>query len=148
MDWLAPTHARANDNDDIAREFAEFEKEAEKLLKQVEERTKTIDTSPIGDVRVKAMTLAADEKFLNSVTDLWKHPKRETLLWIELGFLIVMFLFKAWRQSKTSHWFKRLLIGFVIGWITWAIAILVIPYFVLGEPFKIVVMTLWNVLRS
>ena len=71
--------AFANENDDLAREFEQWHQDAQKVLKQIEDHTKKLDGSRLGEARAKAMRLAADDRFLQSVTELWNHPKRNTL---------------------------------------------------------------------
>jgi hypothetical protein len=137
--------AFANENDDLAREFEQWHRDAEKVLKQVQERTKGIDTSQLGEARAKAMRLAADDNFLQSIMELWNHPKRNTLLIAEGIFLVIMLFVKAWRQAKAKNWFTKLLMSIALSFFTWIVVVLVLPFLVLGEPFKVVVLTLWRV---
>lgn len=138
----------ANENDDLTREFEQWHQDAQKVLKQIEERTKGIDTSRLGEARAKAMRLAADDRFLQSITDLWNHPKRNTLLIAEGIFLVIMLFVKAWRQAKAKNWFTKLLMSMALSLFTWIVVVLVLPFLVLGEPFKVVVVTLWRVFTS
>lgn len=138
----------ANENDELAREFEQWHQDAQKVLKQIQDRTKNIDTSQLGEARAKAMRLAADDRFLQSVTDLWNHPKRNTLLIAEGIFLVIMLFVKAWRQAKAKNWFTKLLMSMALSLFTWVVVILVLPFLVLGEPFKVVVVTLWRVFTS
>lgn len=138
----------ANENDELAREFEQWHQDAQKVLKQIEDRTKGMDTSKLGEARAKAMRLAADDKFLQSITDLWNHPKRNTLLIAEGIFLVIMLFVKAWRQAKAKNWFTKLLMSIALSLFTWIVVVLVLPYLVLGEPFKVVVVTLWRVFTT
>lgn len=135
----------ANENDELARELEQYRRDAEKLLQQIQEKTAGMDTTKLSQARGKIMELAADERFVQSVTDLWNHPKRNTLLVAELIFLVVMFFVKAWRQAKARNWFTKLLTGMFLGLFTWIGVLLILPYIVLGEPFKVVMTTLWRV---
>jgi hypothetical protein len=145
---LLAIFAFANENDDLAREMEQWHQDAQKVLKQIQDRTRNIDTSQLGEARAKAMRLAADDKFLQSITDLWNHPKRNTLLIAEGIFLVIMLFVKAWRDAKAKNWFTKLLMSLALSVFTWIVVVLVLPYLVLGEPFKVVVLTLWRVFTS
>jgi hypothetical protein len=140
--------AFANENDDLARELEQWQQDAQKVLRQIQDHTKDLDGSRIGEARAKAMRLAAVDHFLQSVTELWNHPKRNTLLLSEGIFLVIMLFVKAWRQAKARNWFTKLLMSMALSLFTWVVVVLVLPYLVLGEPFKVVVVTLWRVFTS
>jgi len=146
-----PVNHAGNDdaaNEDLAKELEGFNKQAEQVLQQVDQLTKLQPVSPqqMDQVKEKALKLANDDRFLKSAEALWKNEKRNTMLLVQLGWFLFMLLFKAWRQSKTTHWFRRLLIGFACSCLTWFGLLYVIPLAVLGEPFGVFTGTLWRVL--
>ncbi len=104
--------------------------------------------SKLDEARRKAMRLAADDRFLKSAGELWSHPDRNKMLLIQLGFFIVMLIFKAWRQSRSTHWFKKLIVGFFFSILTWVGLVYLIPLLVLGEPFAVFTGTLFKVFLS
>lgn len=145
-----PVTDDASDMADLGREMQDFHKQAEGMLKQLEQATGTAQQngqppSQLDLARQKAMKLAADDRFLKSAGDLWGHPDRNKMLLIQLGFFLFMLIVKAWRQSKTQHWFKKMLVGFFFTLLTLVGISYVIPLIVLGEPFAVFTGTLFKV---
>ncbi|RYF36208.1 MAG: hypothetical protein EOO38_27995 [Cytophagaceae bacterium] len=105
-----------------------------------------IDQTKVEAVRAKVMSLAGDQKFLKAAGDLWNSPARNTLLVAQLLFAIFMYFFKAWRQSKARNWFTRLLSGLFWSIVSLSVLTLALPAAILGEPFRVVIATLWRVL--
>ncbi|MGZ3713585.1 MAG: hypothetical protein ACXVBE_17600, partial [Bdellovibrionota bacterium] len=98
--------------------------------------------------RRKIFALAENKPFLNAMNQLWASPNRNTLLIVDGIFFVVIFLLRSWRQAKASNWFTKVLVGLVFTIILWGGLSYVIPAFVLGEPYRIFVAGLWNVLVS
>ena len=138
--------------EEITKEIGDFHSQAEQMLKQLEKVTtggaslNGGQPSSLDVARQKAMRLASDDRFLKSAADLWAHPDRPKMLLIQLGFFLFMMIIKAWRQSKVRHWFKRMLLGFVLTIFTWIGIAYVIPAIVLGEPFVVFTTTIFRVL--
>jgi len=135
-------------NDELAKELNGLNKQAEQVLQQVDKVAGFQPVSPqtLDKTKETVLKLANDDRFLQAAKGLWANEKRKELLLIQAGFFLFMMLFKAWRQSRTHHWFKRLLVGFALSLITWAGMLYVIPLLVLGEPFAVFTTTLWRVL--
>jgi hypothetical protein len=145
---LLATAARADENDDLAQELGQFHKDAEKILRQLQQKATGLNGDSLRGAREKAMRLATDDKFLSSVKELWSHPSRNTLLGAEVVFLLVMLFVKAWRQARAGNWFTKVLWSLFLSLFTWVGIVLILPYFILGEPFRVVVSTLWRVFSS
>jgi hypothetical protein len=67
------------------------------------------------------LKLFSSPAFSQGVDQVLKSPSRMTLLYAELGWIVFMLIFRAWRFSKSTHWAARLWTRF------WT--------FVLGEPY-------------
>ncbi|MGZ3738655.1 MAG: hypothetical protein ACXVB9_04725 [Bdellovibrionota bacterium] len=133
---------------ELAKELNGLNKQAEQVLQQVDKVTGFQPVTPqtLDKTKETVLKLANDERFLSAAKGLWASEKRKELFLIQAGFFLFMMLFKAWRQSRAHHWFKRLLVGFALSLINWAGMLYVIPLLVLGEPFAIFTGTLWRVL--
>jgi hypothetical protein len=137
-------------NQELAKELEDYNKQAEQVIKQVDQLA-NLNVAPAAKERIdatkeRALKLANDDRFLQSVKDLWNSDKRNLMLACQAGWFLFMLLFKAWRQSKAHHWFRRLLVGFVCSLFTWVGISYVIPLAVLGQPFVVFTGTLWRVL--
>ena len=137
--------------DEIVKEIGDFHGQAEQMMKQLEQKMGVAQQSgqapsPLDQARQKAMRLASDDRFLKSATDLWNNPNRPKMLYIQAAFFVFMLIFKAWRQSKVFHWFKKMLLGFFLTIFTWVGIAYVIPLIVLGEPFAVFTTTLFRVI--
>ncbi|RZA08924.1 MAG: hypothetical protein EOP11_03330 [Proteobacteria bacterium] len=140
----------ADDVDDINRDIEGLQQNMNQVRRVLQERMggAGIDQAQVEKARRKVMVLAGDQKFLKSAGDLWNSPARNTLLVAQLIFAIFMYFFKAWRQSKAGNWFTRLLSGLFWSVVSLAVLTLALPALILGEPFRIVLSTLWRVLSS
>jgi len=144
----ACVYAAENDVNEITKEMSDFHGQAAEMLNQLEKATAAPNggMNTLDEARKKVMRLASDDRFLKSAGDLWQHSERNKMLLIQLGFFLFMLIIKAWRQAKTNHWFKRLLVGFFLSLTTWIGLAYVIPLAVLGEPFAVFTSTLFRVL--
>ncbi len=138
----------ASANENIEQEIQKAHEEVQKVLGGLQEKMQAANGDKMALVRQKAFALATDQRFLQAAEDIWTHPNRKTLLWVELGWFLFMVLIKAWRQAKANHWFKKFMVGFFLSLFTWLMMVLAIPAIILGEPFHIFVGTLWRVLLS
>lgn len=134
--------------EELARDMEGFQKNLDQMRRVIEERIQGVDRSNLEKARLKVMRLASDETFLKAVGDLWSHPNRNTLFITQLVFAVLMFFLKSWRQARARNWFTKILTGFFFSVFTWFGIVLVLPSIVLGEPFRIFIMTLWRVLFS
>jgi hypothetical protein len=133
----------ADDAEELTREMQEFQQSTLKQLQLIHEKAKG-PGDQIGQLREKAVKLATNETFMKAVEEVWSHPKRSTVLLVNLGFFIFMVLVKAWRQSKARNWFTKMIVGFVFTLITWAGMIFLVPWIVLGNSYKILITNLIN----
>jgi hypothetical protein len=84
---------------------------------------------------VQAMGGAAMSPQLTRVLTLvMASPDKNTLLFTEIGLLIVFFVFRAWRKSKAGGWKGRLWVStysflLYLG-LAWGIA----PFLIFGQP--------------
>lgn len=132
--------------EELAREMQKTQANVQQVLEQVRQRTGgnlgVSGLSQLEQAREKVLRLAADDRFLKAAQELWAHPKRSLVLWVNLGVFILMIFVKAWRQSKARNWFTRLVVGFFLTVFTWALMLGAVPALLLGEPFHIFVGTL------
>lgn len=141
----------------FADEAEELAKEMETMQKDVLKATQTIQqkvggapampglsTEGISKIKDKLVKLASDETFLKSAQEVWASPQRNNLLIAQGVFFLVMILFKAWRQSKSENWFWKFLVGCFLNLVTWVGLVVVIPVVVLGDPYWVILKTLWK----
>lgn len=85
-----------------------------------------------------AITLAKDPDFKDAALKLYQSHQHSTLLMYEILLVILFWVIRAWRLSKTSTWVQKLWVQAYLGIIFWFLVLLVLPYFVYQEPFKVV----------
>ena len=137
--------------DELAREMNDLQQNMQKVLEQVQKRAQ-VDPSPGGfnvdRAREKVVRLASDDRFLRAAQELWAHPKRNLLLWVNLAIFVIMMFVKAWRQAKAANWFTKILVGFFATVATWALMLGAAPALILGEPYHVFVGTLLKTIFS
>jgi hypothetical protein len=143
---LMPLPAPADGTEELVREVESFQEELQRTLQKLQNLS--VSGEGLAGIREKVLRLASDDRFLKAAQDLWSHPNRNTLLAAEVAFVFMMFLLKAWRQAVSRSWLRRIFVGLFLGMITWAGMLVVLPYVILGEPFRIFVLTLWRVFVS
>ena len=79
--------------------------------------------------------LIANRDFTQSADQLLQHPGRMTLLYCEIALLLFMYVFRAWRFSKSTHWAGRLWTNFYSGVAFWGLSSIALPRIVLGESY-------------
>lgn len=148
---LTPALSFADGTDEIGREAEGLQRNMDQVRRVLQERLgnlPAVDQAQVEAVRRKVMALAGDQKFLKAAGDLWQSSERNTLLIAELVFGIFMYFFKAWRLAKASNWFTRTLSGLFLSLFSWLVMLLVLPSLILGEPFRVVVSSLWRAFTS
>jgi hypothetical protein len=168
---LAAAHAAGSMTEDqgaqeLQKELNGLNKQAEDVLQQIDKlqvlpvpgqpgaalpQMPSMANLPVSGEQMNAVKervykIANDDRFMKAAEAVWKSPDRQKLLLIQLGFFLFMILFKAFLQSRTQHWFKKMLVGLMCTIITWVGLSYLIPIAVLGEPFFVVTSTLFKVL--
>lgn len=92
-------------------------------------------------VAQKLGRLATNPEFTAAADRFIRHPDRNKLIYINLGLLLVMLVFRAWRHSKVKHWARRLWVSFYTGVVFWSLIFVAVPRIVIGESY----FTLWRV---
>ncbi len=64
-----------------------------------------------------------------------KRPNRKILLYSEIGLLLCMIVFRAWRQSKAKHWYRKLWITFYCLVLGMGLGVFVVPAVVMGRSY-------------
>ncbi|OFZ79284.1 MAG: hypothetical protein A3K03_05795 [Bdellovibrionales bacterium RIFOXYD1_FULL_44_7] len=93
------------------------------------EQLQTLLSNPAVQGYLKLFTNPA---FSRGMTEIYNHPSRMTLLYSEIGLLVFMVLFRAWRLSKAKHWLRKVWVNsytFVAGW---CLALFAVPLLVFG----------------
>jgi len=96
----------------------------------------------------KMGSLMTNPEFTRSADAVIQHPNRMMLLYCNIGLVLTMFVFRAWRYSKTNHWARKLWINVYSGIFLWGMVAVVVPRIVLGEPYFTMLGTFYRVLRS
>jgi len=81
-------------------------------------------------------------EFTRALDQILRHPKKKELLYAQIGWILFMMLFRAWRLSRPGHWLLKI-------WTRlWTFALLtggtalVVPTIILGEPYLMIIRSL------
>lgn len=86
----------------------------------------------------------------NALDELIKSPNRMQLLYGQLGWLAIVFLFRAWKLSKLSvkHWTRIALLNILSFIVYWSMTLLFIPWMALGTAYPRLVLGVWRAIRG
>ncbi len=144
---LLPLFTWADEAAELAKEMEQWREGALQQLQAIQGQAKS-QNQHLHAIQEKAARIASDETITRSAQELWSHPQRKNIIWWNLGFFVFMLFFKAWRQSKAKNWFTRLVTGSVLSLITWAGMIFVVPWAILGAPYKALMTRMIQILFS
>jgi hypothetical protein len=123
------------------------DQDIQELQKQAEQAMQSLQNIPglqpggvgahpqLDQIRVRLIQLATNQNFLNAVQKLWNHPNRATCLYLEGGAIIVIMIFKAWRQSRHTSWIGKLFVSLYCFVIFWGVVSFAIPYYCYGDSY-------------
>ncbi len=142
---LSPVFAE----EDPDKELKELQKHAQDMEGAVQKAMGILE--PLGgaeQIQKKALSLASDKKLHDAAASLWKHPNRDLLFYFQAIFFFGMIFFKAWRLSKSTHWFRRFISSCFYNVVIVVGLSAALPVIILGEPFITVVRSIWALLTS
>src|SRR5262249_44862454 len=80
------------------------------------------------------LKLVADPGFSSGIEEL-RNANWFKLLYVELALMLVMGLVRSWRLSTTTLWYRQLWTKTWTRVVFWILALTVVPWAILGEPF-------------
>lgn len=86
----------------------------------------------------------ADPKLRDSALSLSRSPDRAKLAYCEIGFMLSLLVFRAWRHSKTTKWYAKLWVSAYTLGLYWVGALYAIPSLVLGDEYGQLVRALFR----
>ena len=117
-------------------DFHELQNQASQALESLKNIQQPGAThSALDHVRVRVMHLATDQHFLNALQKLWNHPNRMLCIYLEIGAVVLITVYKAWRQAVQKHWFGKLFVGFYCMILLWGSVSFAIPYYCYGDSY-------------
>ncbi len=86
------------------------------------------------------LAVVGDPQFKAALTEL-SHQDHlaSTLFGYEALWVIVIWTFKSWRLTKVSTWIRRLWVQLWVGTVFWWGALLIVPFIVMGNSFKVLI---------
>ncbi len=70
-----------------------------------------------------------------AIQEVAKHPNRNLLLGCEAGLLLFMIIIRAWRQSKATHWARKLWVNFYTFVLGSGLATVGLPAVIIGDSY-------------
>lgn len=81
------------------------------------------------------LRLFSSQAFSRGIDEVIKSPNRALLAYAELGLLLFMIVFRAWRFSKCRHWFAKLWANAWTLAMGIALSVGVVPSIVIGQGY-------------
>jgi hypothetical protein len=101
----------------------------------------------LSDPRVqKLQKIALDEEFQKTLAQVLKAPDIKMLPWFELAWVVIIFLFSAWKGATIQGVLKILLFRIGISTVFVSGSSLFIPWFVIGDSYLRLARMLWDVI--
>jgi len=94
------------------------------------------------------MKVFTNPEILQGVKEMAEHPARGKLMFAELGAILFMIFFKAWRSSKSTHWLAKIWVSlycFVLGTLLTSVAV---PTAILGTSYLTLAQKIFAAFRS
>lgn len=91
----------------------------------------------------KFISIFNNPDFFPNINKIKEDPRLTDLMYYQIGFIVLMIIFRAWRKSKTGNWLGRLWISIYCAVIFWSVSIYFLPAYLLGEPFKKICYLFW-----
>jgi hypothetical protein len=85
-----------------------------------------------------SITLVRDPEFRSAVSEIYGKHNSATFYGYELSWIILVWILRAWRLSKSPTWLTRLWTQAWISMVFWVGSILVVPILVWGEAYRTV----------
>jgi hypothetical protein len=121
----------------------------EDLEKSVENITQQIEPEPVKMIRdfEKAsdhpaaktlISLAQDPVFRKSVADLAHSKLWLNLAGAEVALILIFWIVRAWRITVATVAWKKIWVQFYLASFYWPLAIVGLPFWILGEPIRLI----------
>ena len=83
----------------------------------------------------KYTSLVQNPEFTSDLMNVIQHPQLKQCGQWELGWIVVMVIFRSWWMSKATHWLKGLVISLWTFVLFWVVAAIGIPSYFLNPAF-------------
>jgi hypothetical protein len=84
----------------------------------------------------KYVRLVTSPEFARDLGGLIEHPMRMQLVYWEAAWLFAIILLRAWQNSKSKHWLRKVWIYLWTLGVFWIGSLVVVPRLVLGEAYS------------
>lgn len=99
---------------------------------------------------LKYLEMVSDPEFTQPLFSLMDHSNWKLLLYLQLGLLVLLFFFRAWRYSlcERGQWLKRIWIGVWTMLLYWCLAGIALPTMLLGDAYVRTLKGLYRIIQS
>jgi hypothetical protein len=94
----------------------------------------------------KYVALVQNPEFTDDLMALVQHPQLKQCGQWELGWLVVLIIFRSWWMSKSTHWLKGLMISLWCMLLFWAVTAIAIPSYFLSPAYTKLLKDTWRLL--
>ncbi len=85
-----------------------------------------------------SVTLVRDPQFRGAISEIYAQSNAKTFYGYEFGWIILIWILRAWRLSKSPTWLTRLWTQAWISVVFWVGAVFVVPSLLWGEAYRTV----------
>jgi hypothetical protein len=81
------------------------------------------------------LKLFSNPEIMKGFQEIMASPNRPLLIYAEIGGLLAVFVFRAWRKSKTQHWFGRFWISLYTSLLWIFVGGALLPSLIIGKVY-------------
>lgn len=81
------------------------------------------------------MKLFQDPAVVGGLNFVMNHPDRQKWMYAQAGLILLMIIFRAWRQSKRDHWFGKMWVSFYSFCLGTVLSVAVLPTVIFGTKY-------------
>jgi hypothetical protein len=119
--------------------------ELQSELDHLRDQRRQLEQSPFFK---KSMTLAADPKAAAALHEIADSPKRMELVYLEIGWFLLIFMLRAWRNAKAPKWHQRLWTSLWTMALLWTGVLAFLPWLCFGEAYGNLIFALIGALQA
>lgn len=135
-------------NPNINLSFQPLPKEAEDWLKNLSpglfENYQQMQSTWNHPVTQFGVTLVRDPAFRGAIGEINQKFQKNALLGYEIGWVLLIWIVRAWRLSKTGTWLTKIWVQAWVSVLFWWGALFMVPWLLWGKSYQMVLATVFR----
>ncbi len=94
------------------------------------------------------VVLVRDPAFRGSVSEISAKFDKSTVLGYEIGWVLLIWILRAWRLSKSGTWLTRIWVQLWVASIFWTGSLYLVPWLLWGKSYQMLLATVFRALAQ